>query len=124
MYDTDTKNQFLELRAKGWSLARIAERLKAAPRTLVDWSRQEHEQIRTLRAIELQALHEKILATREQELTRLKRELDRLEAELAKRTVEYVSTENLYRLTALLRGEIRKVCEASLPVEAAIAAEE
>jgi hypothetical protein len=67
MHDIDTKNQFLELRAKGWSLARIAERLKVAQRTLVDWNRQEHEQIRTPRAIELEALQEKILATREQE---------------------------------------------------------
>ena len=79
---------------------------------------------RTLRAIELEALQEKILATREQELTRLKAELDRLEAELVKRTVEYVSTENLYRLTALVRGEIRKVCQAPPPVEEAMAAEE
>jgi hypothetical protein len=124
MYDADMKGQFLELRAKGWSLGRIAEQLKVAQRTLVDWNRQEHEQIRTLRAIELEALQEKILATREQELTRLKQELDRLEAELAKRTVEYVSTENLYRLSALLRGEIRKVCQAPPPVEEAIAAEE
>ena len=124
MYDTDTKSQFLELRAKGWSLGRIAEHLKVAQRTLVDWNRQEHEQIRTLRAIEWEALQEKILATREQELTRLKRKLDRLEAELAKRTVEYVSTENLYRLSALLRSEIRKACQASLPVEEAMAAEE
>jgi hypothetical protein len=124
MYDTETKNQFLELRAKGWSLGRIAEHLRVAQRTLVDWNRQEHEQIRTLRAIEWEALQEKILATREQELTRLKAELDRLEAELAKRTVEYVSTENLYRLTALVRREIRKACQASLPVEEAMAAEE
>jgi transcriptional regulator len=29
MYDADTKHQFLELRAKGWSLTRIAERLRA-----------------------------------------------------------------------------------------------
>src|SRR5512140_1622253 len=124
MYGTDTKSQFLELRAKGWSLGRIAEHLQVAQRTLVDWNRQEHEQIRTLRAIEWEALQEKILATREQELTRLKRELDRLEAELAKRTVEYVSTENLYRLSALLRSEIRKACQASLPVEEAMAAAE
>jgi hypothetical protein len=124
MYDADTKNQFLELRAKGWSLGRIAERLKVAQRTLVDWNRQEHEQIRTLRAIEFEALQEKILATREQELTRLKLELDRLEAELTKRTVQYISTENLYRLSALLRGEIRKVCQASLPVEEAMATAE
>jgi hypothetical protein len=72
----------------------------------------------------LEALQEKILATREQELTRLKQELDRLEAELAKRTVEYVSTENLYRLSALLRGEIRKVCHAPPPVEEAMSAEQ
>ena len=124
MHDADTKHQFLELRAKGWSLARIAERLKVAQRTLVDWNRQEHQQIRTLRAIESEALQEKILATREQELTRLKLELDRLETELAKRTVEYVSTENLYRLSALLRGEIRKACEVPLRVEDTMAAEE
>ena len=124
MYDTDTKSQFLELRAKGWSLRRIAERLKVSQRTLVDWNRQEHEQIRTLRAIEWEALQEKILATGEQGLVSLKKELDRLEAELAKRTVEYVSTENLYRLSALVRAEIRKVCQVPLPVEDAMAAEE
>ena len=124
MYGTDTKSQFLELRAKGWSLARIAEHLKIAQRTLVDWNRQEHEQIRTLKAIELEALQEKILSTREQELTRLKQELDRLEQELANRKVEFVSTENLYRLSALVRAEIRKVCLAPPVVENAIAEEE
>jgi transcriptional regulator len=124
MYGTDTKSQFLELRAKGWSLARIAEHLKLAQRTLVDWNRQEHEQIRTLRTIELEALQEKILSTREHELLRLKQELDRLEQELAKRSVEVVSTENLYRLVALIRAEIRKVCHAPPVVEDAIAQEE
>jgi hypothetical protein len=43
MYDIETKSQFLELRANTWSLARIAERLNSAQRTLVDWNRQEHE---------------------------------------------------------------------------------
>jgi hypothetical protein len=69
-------------------------------------------------------LQEKILATGEQELVRLEKELDRLEAELAKRTVQYVSAENLYRLSALVRAEIRKVCQAPQPVENAMAAEE
>jgi len=69
MYDADTKGQFLELRAKGWSLARIAKRLKVAQRTLVDWNRQEQEQIRSLRAIELEALREKILRTMKQNCT-------------------------------------------------------
>jgi hypothetical protein len=117
MYDTETKSEFLELRAKGWSLSRIAERLKVAQRTLIDWNRQEHEQIRVLRAIECEALQEKILATHEHELVRLQSELDRLEAELATRTVHYISTENLYRLSALVRAEIRKVCQVSRPLQ-------
>ncbi len=124
MYGTDTKSQFLELRAKGWSLARIAAHLNVAQRTLVDWNRQEHEQIRTLRAIEIEALQEKILASREQELLRLKQELDRLDQELLKRSVECISTENLYRLISLVRAEVRKVCHAPPLVEDAIAAEE
>ncbi len=105
MHGTETKSQFIELRAQGWSLARIAAHLNVSQRTLVDWNRQEHEEIRTLRAVELEALQEKILATREQELKRLKAELDRIDQELAKRTTEFISTENLYRLAALLRGE-------------------
>src|SRR5215470_6202991 len=67
MYDTDTKSQFVELRAKGWSLSRIAKRLNIAQRTLVDWNRQEHEQIRALRAIECEALQGKILGTHKQQ---------------------------------------------------------
>jgi hypothetical protein len=36
----------------------------------------------------------------------------------------YVSTENLYRLSALVRAEIRKVCQARLPLEDAATSEE
>jgi len=124
MYDTDTKDRFIELRAKGWSLTRIAAELGVAPRTLGDWSHQAREEIRFLRAAELEALHEKILASHEQELTRLKSELDRLEQELAKRSPEFISTENIYRLAALIRAEIRKACQVPQPVDNAMAQEE
>ncbi len=43
---SEPKRQFLEPRAKGWSLRRIAEHLQIAQRTLVDWNRQEHKEIR------------------------------------------------------------------------------
>jgi hypothetical protein len=85
---------------KAGALSRIAKQLNIAQRSLVDWYRQEHEQIRALWAIECEALQEKILATHEHQLVRLKTALDRVETELAKRTVEFVSTENLYRLSA------------------------
>ncbi len=111
MHDTETRTTFIELRAKGWSLKRIAGRLKVAPRTLVDWSRQDKENIRTLRALELEALQEKILATREQELQTLKNSLDLIQQQIATRDHAYTSLENLYRIAALVRTEIRKVCQ-------------
>ncbi len=40
-YDPDTRSQFLELCAKGWSPARIAQHLQVAKCTLVDWNRRK-----------------------------------------------------------------------------------
>ena len=57
---------------------------------------------------ELEALQEKLLASHEAELTQLSAHLQRLETELAGRTLEIVSTENLYRLAAQLRLQVRK----------------
>jgi hypothetical protein len=42
MCDTDAKRQFLDLRPKGWSLARLAGHLNLAPLAPVDGNRQEH----------------------------------------------------------------------------------
>jgi len=65
MHTTDTKKQFIELRAKGWSLARIAPHLHVSVRTLVDWNLQAQGEIRVARAVEVEALQEKILASHE-----------------------------------------------------------
>ena len=109
MHSTDTKSQFIELRAKGWTLARIAAQLNVGKRTLVDWNGQARNEINALHAVELEALQEKILATHEQELTRLTRHLQRLEEEISQRELQLVETKDLYRLSSLVRAEIRKV---------------
>ncbi len=96
MHSTDTKSQFIELRAKNWSLARIATHLKVAPRTLVEWNRQSQAEIRLLRAVQLEAIQEKILATHEQELTSLVQHLKRLDEEAATRKVQFVETKALF----------------------------
>jgi len=108
MHPTDTKSRFIELRAKGWSLARIAAHLDVAKRTLVDWNQHSQTEIRTLKAVELEALQEKLLASHEAELTQLNNHLQRIETELAKRSLVIVSTENLYRLAAQLRRQLQQ----------------
>jgi hypothetical protein len=109
MHSTDTKSKFLELRAKDWSLARIAKHIDVSVRTLVDWNQQHREEIRTLRAIEIEALQEKFLATHEQELNSLTHLLKRVDQEIAARNVDHLETVELFRLAAATRAEIRKI---------------
>lgn len=119
MHSTDTKSRFIELRSKGWSLARIAAHLEVAQRTLVDWNQHSQTEIRAFKAVELEALQEKLIASHEAELTQLTAHLRRIEQELAGRDLQIVSTENLYRLAEQLRRQIQKTrLDPALPGEA------
>jgi len=85
MYCNDTKDQFLEMRAKGLSLSHIATDLHVSQRTLVEWNRRLAPDIRALRAVHLEALHEQTLASREQDLARLAKVQTNVEAAITKR---------------------------------------
>ena len=109
MHSTDTKSKFLEFRGKGWSLARIAKQIDVSVRTLADWNQQHRQEIRTLRAIDIEALQEKFLATHEQELSSLTAQLQRIGQAIGDSKLQFVETKDLFRLAAVTRAEIRKV---------------
>jgi hypothetical protein len=109
MHSTDTKSKFIELRAQDWSLARISKQIDVSVRTLADWNQQHRDEIRTLRAIEIEALQEKFLATREQQLSTLTELLKSIDEEIGCRHVERLSTVDLFRLGVATRAEIRKI---------------
>ena len=71
MYDQHTKTQFIELRAQGRSLARIARDMDISKRTAVDWNHQFQTEILSLRQFELEAIHEKFALTFERGLSHL-----------------------------------------------------
>ena len=50
------KQEFIELRAKGWSFDKIAKKLGKAKQTLIDWSKELQDEIANRKAIELEAL--------------------------------------------------------------------
>src|SRR5437870_7625369 len=120
MHPTETKNQFIELRAQGWSLARIATHIGVSKRSLIDWNRQCHAEIQQLQALETEALHERILASHEEELRRLAGHLTAIENELARRGPKALNTLELFRMSALIRSQIHDLrTEAARPVPAA-----
>jgi lambda repressor-like predicted transcriptional regulator len=109
MHSTDTKSQFLELRAKGWSLSRIATQIGVSKRTLVDWNQQHASELEALRAVELEAIEERILASHEEEITRLAAHQKAIEQELLGRPYAGLPTDKLFRLSALVRDQIEKI---------------
>ena len=110
MYDNETKNQFIELRAKGWSYHRVAEHLNISPSTAHLWAAEFSTEIQKLRAIELEAIQERVLASYEQDLTYLADELKRVQQVLRERDYGYVDTPQLYWYQGALMARIDKKC--------------
>ena len=121
MHDPAIRNQFLEKRAQRRSLISIAAELNLPYRTLVEWNRQDRAVISEMRALEVEAMQERILATHEHQLTSLKTELDKVEKELASRGSEELETPQFYRVAALIRSELRKTRIAPDQLEQAFA---
>ena len=114
MHTNETKDQFLEMRAKGISLARIATDIQVSQRTLVEWNRQLAPDIRALRAVHLEALHEQTLASREADLTSLAKVQANVEAAITERDFSWVDSDKLVRIYLDLRHEIRDLRVADL----------
>ncbi len=63
MNDIEKQQQFVHLRAEGWSFARIAQQLEISKPTPINWRRKFQFEIQNQRAILLEHLQEKKSAT-------------------------------------------------------------
>jgi transcriptional regulator NrdR family protein len=105
MNDQETIGKFIALRAQGWTFDRIAETIKVSKPTLIGWSRQHAFQIQNLQAVELEAIAEKHLASRQSRWEQLGGSLRRVQDELAQRNLADVPTARLITLASALRAE-------------------
>ena len=94
----EVKSQFIELRAKGWSYLKIARKLKVSKNTLASWGAELEGEIASVRAVEMEALHEKYFMTKEARIQLLGEQLKEIKAELKRRGLETVSTDKLLEL--------------------------
>jgi len=108
MSDLETQQRFILLRAESWSFARIAAELKISKPTLIAWSRKFQYQIQNLRAIALEELQEKWLASRADRIASLGQRLRKIEDELQKRDLSSLSTRSLYTLANSLRHQLQR----------------
>lgn len=113
MKDAKTIEEFILLRAQGWSFDRIAKKLKTAKQTLINWSGTYAVEIAHLKALELEALQEQYFLTKEGKIKLLGETVKKLKTELDKRDLSDVPTAKLYELLdryhELARGEVGEV---------------
>ena len=108
MHNDNTVQRFIELRAQGWTYARLMTELNVSKPTLIAWSRKHQFQIQNLKAIELEALREKWLASTTDRVNALGEQLRRVESELAAREPATLSTPQLFSLARSLRRQIEQ----------------
>jgi transposase-like protein len=106
MTDTEIQQRFIALRAQGVTYARIAQELGVCKRTLINWSRRFQYEINNQRAIELEALQESLVATREARARIIAQQLHAVEEELKKRSLADVPTSRLFAMADSLRRQI------------------
>jgi len=93
--DNETKNKFIELRAKGLSFDKISKELGVTKLTLIQWSRGYEVEIKNLKSIELDALREKFMLTNEKRMEITKATLDKILKSLESRDFDEIPTDKL-----------------------------
>jgi len=101
METTVVKEQFIELRAKGWSFDRIAKELGKAKQTLIDWSKELEAEIANRKALELEALYETFYLLKEAKIKKYGAILSKITNELESRSFANVPTGRLLELYLL-----------------------
>lgn len=103
----EQKSRFVHLRAKGYSLAKIASELRVSKGTLSNWGQELEDQIAQARAMELEALQEEYYLLKEGRIRLLGEQLKAIQAEIGKRNLSEVKTDKLLELELRYFGELK-----------------
>lgn len=104
----ETKERFIELRAKGWSFDKIAKELGKAKQTLINWSKELEDEIANLKALELEALYETYYLQRESRLQTFGAMLTKIKEEVASRDLSDVPTDKLLELLLKYNSQVKE----------------
>lgn len=94
----ETKEQFIELRAKGWSYDKIAKKLGKAKQTLIDWNKDFEYEISNLKSLELEALYDKYYLLKEGRIKMFGGMVQKLKEEAMNRDLSELPTDKLLDL--------------------------
>ncbi len=105
----DQKQEFIELRAKNNSFAKISKQIGVSKATLIKWSRDDNtaREINNLNALYIDEIQEKYRVAKEHRLEIFGNILHRVKEELEGRDLSTVSTDKLVALTVRVADAIK-----------------
>ena len=109
MKDTETKERFIQLRAKGKSYASISRELRVSKGTLINWSKELGQQISNLEAIETEALMERHKVLQRHRIKSLSKALKKVEKELERRDLSSASDASLLKMQLALLDKLDNI---------------
>lgn len=98
MIEINSRLKIVELRAQGYSLKKIADKLGIAKQTVVDTVKEMKEEVASLQAIQLDALYEAEKITTEARIKNLSTLLKKIQKEVESRDFSDVPTDKLVDL--------------------------
>lgn len=104
----ETKEKFIELRAKGYSFDKIAKELGKAKQTLIDWSKDLEDEIANRKALEIEALYEKYYLLKENRLQTFGGMLNKIKDEVERRDLSDVPTDKLLDLFLKYNSQVKE----------------
>lgn len=106
----DEKQQFVELRAKGYSYQKIANQIGVSEPTLISWSQKEQtsRDIHNLRTLHMDELQEKYAMTKRHRIAVFGEVLSRAKTELDKRDLSEMPTDKLVNMMIKLSHTLRQ----------------
>ncbi len=107
-YDQPTKELFINLRADGISLKRIAHELDIGKHTLINWNHHFKDRIDTEKKLRLDDLQEKYHILREHRIELFGEKLQNVLGELAMRRLNDVSTPRLLELVIKYSSALKR----------------
>lgn len=94
----DKRRLFAELRARGFSLRRVAKKVGISVQTASNWHHDMEEEIARLKAAEIEALHEAYFLAKEARIRLLGGQLKALHEELERRDLSDIPTAKLLEI--------------------------
>ncbi len=108
MKDQDTKNKFVELRAKNWSFDRISKEINVSKPVLINWSQELSLEVANAKSLELDLLQEKFSLSVQHRLKLHGKMLEKLTVEMEKRDFADLETSKLIETTLKISASISK----------------